>query len=192
MATTGSASRSSTGSSRPAQRPVLDWTIDRIMSVLAAILLPVGVALILLGWWGAAHTPFVFEQIPYMISGGLLGLGLLTAGGLLYVGSWLAKLADVHREEGEKTRDMLSGMRDDLRMIPHAVGGSSVDGNGSGRSPWAPQPTFVATRTGTMYHVEGCSVVAGRDDIREVSGNEDGLKPCKLCQPHAEPAMSSR
>ena len=190
MATAGSAgTKAGTSSNRPAQRPVLDWTIDRIMSVLAAVLLPTGAVLVVLGWWGAAHTPFVFEQIPYMISGGLLGVGLLTAGGLLYIGSWLSRLADVQREEGEKTRDMLSGLRDDLRMMPHAMGGS-MDGNGAGRSVFAPRPNLVATRTGSMYHVEGCSVVAGRNDLREVTGDEDGLKPCKLCQPDAEHAMA--
>jgi hypothetical protein len=190
MATGASGTTSARSANHPAQRPVLDWTIDRIMAVLASVMLPVGVVLVVLGWWGAARTPFVFEQIPYMISGGLLGVGLLTAGGLLYVGSWLSKLAEVQRDEGEKTRDMLSGMRDDLRMLPHAMGGS-MDGNGSGRSIFTPRPNLVATRTGSMYHVEGCSVVAGRNDLREVTGDEEGLKPCKLCQPDAEPAMSS-
>ena len=190
MATTGQAPRAGATGSRAAQRPVLDWTIDKIMSVLAAIFLPVGVALVLLGWWGAAHTPFVFEQIPYLISGGLLGAALLTAGGLIYVGSWMSKLAEVQREEGEKTRDMISGLRDDLRMLPHAMG--SMDGGSSnGRSIFAPPLGLVATRSGTMYHVEGCSVVAGRTDLREVSGDEEGLKPCKLCQPEAQRAALS-
>lgn len=171
---------------RRSQRPVLDWTVDKIMSTLAAILLPLGVALILLGWWGAAHTPFVFEQIPYLISGGLLGAGLLVAGGLLYVGSWMSKLAEVQREEAEKTRDMLSGLRDELRMLPHSMGPLEVSSNG--RSALAPPRGLVATRTGTMYHVEGCSVVAGRSDLRDVTGDEGDLKPCKLCQPEAQRA----
>jgi len=195
MATTAQTLKARSGTSSAAkstgQRPVLDWTIDKIMSVLAVIMLPLGAALVLLGWWGAAHTGFVFEQIPYLISGGLLGGGLLAAGGLLYVGSWMSKLADVQREEGEKTRDMLSGLRDDLRMLPHAMIQSDGSSNGNGRSVFAPPLGLVATRTGTMYHVEGCSVVAGRSDLREVSGEEDDLKPCKLCQPEAQRAAFS-
>ena len=165
--------------------------LERALLIAGSVLLPLGALLVLLGWYGAARTPYLFEQIPYLISGGLLGGGLLAAGGLLYVGSWMSKLADVQREEGEKTRDMLSGLRDDLRMLPHAMIQSDGSSNGNGRSVFAPPLGLVATRTGTMYHVEGCSVVAGRSDLREVSGEEDDLKPCKLCQPEAQRAAFS-
>ncbi|HWL65120.1 MAG TPA: hypothetical protein VNP73_04015, partial [Actinomycetota bacterium] len=50
--------------------------VERWLLILGAFLLIFGVAAIGLAWWGASHTPFVFEQIPYLISGGLLGLGL--------------------------------------------------------------------------------------------------------------------
>jgi hypothetical protein len=154
--------------------PAFDWTIARVMAVLATLMLPGGLVAIGLGWYGAAHTPFVFEQMPYLISGGLMGVGLLTAGGLLYVGSWMARLAELQREESEKTRDMLRGIRQELEYLPGLIG--------DGAAP-AVQRTFVATPTGTMFHIPDCSVVAGRDELRQVSGDEPGLTPCKLCQP---------
>ena len=40
--------------------------------------MPLGVVFVLLAWYGAAHTTRVFEQIPYMISGGLLDTQLTT------------------------------------------------------------------------------------------------------------------
>lgn len=150
-----------------------DWTIARVMAILATLMLPGGVVTILLGWYGAAHTPFVFEQMPYLISGGLLGVGLLMAGGLLYVGSWLARLAEVQREEGEKTREMIRGIRQELEYLPGLVGGEAP----------AAQTSFVATRTGTMFHVPECSVVSGRSDLRNVTGDEPGLTACKICAP---------
>lgn len=150
-----------------------DWTIARVMAILAALMLPGGLVAIGLGWYGAAHTPFVFEQLPYLISGGLLGVGLLTAGGLLYVGSWMARLAEVQREEGDKVRDLLRGVRHELEHLPGAVAGGTA----------TVQRSFVATPTGTMFHVRECSVVANRDDLRQVSGDEPGLTPCKICQP---------
>jgi hypothetical protein len=42
-----------------------------------------GIGLILLGWVGAARTARQIEQIPYLISGGLLGLAFVFLGGLL-------------------------------------------------------------------------------------------------------------
>ena len=156
--------------------PAFDWTIARIMAVLATLMLPGGFVAIGLGWYGAAHTPFVVEQMPYLISGGLLGVGLLTAGGLLYVGSWMARLAEVQREESDKTRDMLRGIRQELEYLPGVLSGASE----------ATKPrSFVATPTGTMFHLPDCSVVVGREELRPVSGDEPGLTPCKLCQPLA-------
>ena len=152
--------------------PVFDWTIARIMAVLATVLLPAGVIALTLGWWGASHTPFVFEQIPYLISGGLLGVALVTGGGLLYMGSWLARLAEQQREEGEKLREVLLAIRQEVEYLPGTLG------NGSRTAT----QTFVATRTGTMFHVPECTVVQGRDDLRKITST-DGLTPCKICQP---------
>ena len=208
MASTGHATTGvrTAGQTRTAQRPVLDWTIDRLMAVLAVLMLPGGVIAIGLAWYGAAHTPFLFEQLPYLISGGMLGIGLLVSGGLLYMGSWLSKLADIQRDEAAQTREVLAALRDDLRSLPVAMGAALQSQNGSGpahhaaapapTAVWAPRPapqatafapaaTLVATRTGTMFHTTGCSVVSGREDLREVTGEEPGMKPCKLCQPLA-------
>ena len=152
--------------------PVFDWTIARVMAVLATVMLPTGIIALVLGWWGAAHTPFVFEQIPYLISGGLLGVALVTGGGLLYLGSWIARLAEQQREEGQELRNVLLAIRQEIEYLPGTLG------NGSRTA----KQTFVATRTGTMFHVPDCTVVQGRDDLREVT-SVDGLTPCKICQP---------
>jgi hypothetical protein len=90
-------------------------TIDRVFSLLAVVLLPAGIAAIALGWTGASRTPFLFEQIPYLISGGLLGVGLLTAGGLLYLGSWIARSSQQARERDDELRAVMTDLRDDLR-----------------------------------------------------------------------------
>lgn len=66
-----------------------------------SILMPLGLAVIGLGWYGAAHTGYLFEQLPYLISGGLLGLGLLMVGGFLFFGSWLARVAHQQRQQSE-------------------------------------------------------------------------------------------
>lgn len=47
---------------------------------LAVAFTALGFLLIFLGWDGAAEKDFVAGQIPYVISGGLTGLGLVFAG----------------------------------------------------------------------------------------------------------------
>src|SRR5687768_18288007 len=106
--------------------PSIDLSVAQIMSLVAALMLPAGIVVVLLGWWGAAHTPFVFEQIPYLISGGLLGVGLLTAGGLLYLGSWYARLAEQQREEGEKLREAIRLVRQEIEYLPASLGSAGA------------------------------------------------------------------
>jgi hypothetical protein len=48
-------------------------------------LLVVGIVLILGGYWGASGTAEVYEQVPFLLSGGLLGLGLMVAGAAVFV-----------------------------------------------------------------------------------------------------------
>src|SRR5258708_31456542 len=71
---------------------------DRTLLTVGSILMPLGLVLVLLGWYGAAHTTRVFEQIPYMISGGLLGVVCMIAGGFCYFGFFLARLLATSRE----------------------------------------------------------------------------------------------
>jgi hypothetical protein len=71
---------------------------DRTLLVLGSVLLPLGAVLVLLGWYGASHTTRVWEEIPYLISGGLLGLVLTIAGGFCYFGYFLARILATSRE----------------------------------------------------------------------------------------------
>jgi hypothetical protein len=71
---------------------------DRTLLIAGSILMPLGVVFVLLAWYGAAHTTRVFEQIPYLISGGLLGVGLVIAGGFCYFGYFVARLLATSRE----------------------------------------------------------------------------------------------
>lgn len=52
----------------------------------------VGLALVLIAWFRASDTPYVADQIPMLISGGLFGLGLAILGLGLFVRFSLARL----------------------------------------------------------------------------------------------------
>ena len=46
---------------------------EHTLMLICGIIAPLGLVLVLVGWYGAARTPNLFEQVPYMISGGILG-----------------------------------------------------------------------------------------------------------------------
>lgn len=54
-----------------------------------------GAVVLLLGYWGISDETRVARQIPYLISGGLVGIFLLGVGGMLWVS---ADLRDEWRE----------------------------------------------------------------------------------------------
>ena len=155
------------------------WSPDRVLAFVGALLIAGGVVSIGLAWYGAAHTPFLFEQIPYLISGGLLGIGLLAAGGTLYVGSWVVRMALDQRRHAERLEELLVGLRDDLQRLPTAA----TDPGVTQEIPVA-SGALLATPTGTMYHLPDCPVVADRDDARPVGPDDRAeMSPCKICEP---------
>lgn len=156
-------------------------SVEQVLAIVSAVLLPLGLSIIVLGWYGASHTPYLFEQLPYLISGGLLGLGLAVVGGLLYFGSWVARGSAQQQRQNEQMTALLREIRDELRQRPSAgparrTGSSSSAGKGE-------QP-FVATARGGMLHRSDCAVVAGRADLRSIGASGDGLAPCSLCNPY--------
>src|SRR5438067_12523959 len=61
---------------------------ERWLMIAGAVMMPLGVAFTLLGWYGAAHTTRLFEQVPDLVSGGTLGLGLIVSGGRCFLRYW--------------------------------------------------------------------------------------------------------
>src|SRR3954465_2782200 len=47
---------------------------ERWLVIAGGIMMPLGLVFALLGWYGAAHTTRLFEQLPYLLSGGIIGL----------------------------------------------------------------------------------------------------------------------
>lgn len=67
------------------------FPIETVLLVAGGLLLPIGIIVIIVGWYGSAHTFHTYEQNDYLISGGLLGLGLVFVGGFLYFGYWMTR-----------------------------------------------------------------------------------------------------
>lgn len=155
---------------------------ERILLVLAGAVAPLGLVTVLLGWWGAAHTPYVFEQIPYLISGGLLGVGLLFLGSFFYFAHWMTQLVKEHRAQSQALVEAVQRLQDQVArapMVPVGPGVPTPDELDAAAHP------LVATGRGTMAHRPGCVVVAGKADLHPVRV-DDGLTPCKLCEPFTQ------
>jgi len=67
----------------------------------AGTLMTAGLALILLGWLGSAHSTVIEEQVPYMISGGLLGVALAIVGAVCFFSHWVTVLIREARQHEE-------------------------------------------------------------------------------------------
>jgi len=147
-----------------------------------AVLMPLGVVIILISWYGSAHTPYVQQQIPYLVSGSFLGLGMLIVGALLYWAHWLYRIydqADLHHQDLVRQQD------ENMRRLVEAVSG----GQTNGRSRPVPAPSaeaaFVATGSGTNFHLPDCPVVArSRRNVRAVTARDaKRMQPCRICDP---------
>jgi hypothetical protein len=145
-----------------------------------AILLPLGIIIILLAWYGAAHARVVQQQIPYMVSGGFVGLGLMIGGGLMFWAHWLYRIydqANLHHQELIDAINRIAGAGSTNGA--GAAGGSAAVAESSRRGE-----RLVATGSGTNYHRADCSVVRGRRGVRTVSAAEArDMQPCRICEP---------
>ncbi|MFC6343645.1 hypothetical protein ACFP8W_16785, partial [Nocardioides hankookensis] len=136
-----------------------------------AILLPLGLVVIVLGWYGAANTPYQYDQLSYLVSGGLLGLGLTFAGGFLYFGAWLARIAADNRESAKRLADTLLVLADVTSRA--AANSDTLDVSG----------LPVTAGDGTTMHRRDCALIAHRADLHPVGEDNGHLTQCRVCRP---------
>jgi hypothetical protein len=187
-----------TGRSSGGRRAGLD--LRNTWQILAVILTPLGVILILMSWYGAAHAGYVQEQIPYLVSGSFIGLGCMVLGGLLYWAHWLYRIydqADQHQEEQLRQADRHH--EEQLRMLEQIVwslggpretsGSQHPEGLGDSEKVSSTlllaSSEFVATETGTAYHLPTCPVVTHHSDQLHTIQREEisAMEPCRICLP---------
>jgi hypothetical protein len=99
------------------------WDVRQIMLVVGSTLMGLGIVAIVLGWYGAAHSSFLFQEIPYLISGGLLGVALVAGGGFLFFGAWLIRLIEEYRRSATHMARTLDNLD---RTLAALVGGQAA------------------------------------------------------------------
>jgi uncharacterized membrane protein len=136
---------------------------------LAVGLAAIGFLLIVLGWNGAASLDRVPGQMPYLISGGVAGLGLV------FTGLVLALVQESRRN----TSLMLAKLDEVGRAIERS-------GGASGGPTAVPTDGSAVIAGRTTYHQPDCNVVEGRTDLQPMTAQaamERGLAPCRICEP---------
>jgi len=155
----------------PAPRPgqlVID--VSRLGSRLGLVLGGLGLLLIGFGWNGAASNDLVVEQLPYVLSGGLLGLALVILGAAYTV-------VQNAREDSSRVEAQLA----ELLVV------LAQDGGGAGAPARTPVDASGLVAAGTAsYHEPGCRLVDGRETTTYLTPAEAvgrGLKACRVCTP---------
>jgi hypothetical protein len=145
--------------------------------VLALGFISLGFILIGVGWNGAASKDCVECQLPYLLSGGIAGLGLIVLGAslLLFVA-------------GRRMLDRLDGKFDSLIEAAQGMAaGEHAATNGKAPVPQAvPDGMVVVGRS--SFHLPDCRLVQGKETM-DTATIEDaqarGLNACRVCEPTA-------
>ena len=147
------------------------------------LVIAIGLLVIGIGWNGMAGgggevngVPNLNAQLPWLISGGILGLALVVFGAAMIV---------VHNARTDRAR--LEAKLDELVQVVSR--GSAMTAYPSERTT---APASRSTAAGTFiagasaFHDPGCRLVQGRDDVTYVTTVEaadQNLKPCRVCKP---------
>ncbi|MDT7550098.1 MAG: hypothetical protein QOE84_2492 [Actinomycetota bacterium] len=141
----------------------------KLGSKLALTFIALGLLAIALGYNGAAGNIAVAAQLPYIVSGGAAGVSLVVIGAALMI-----------TQAAREDRQRLEG------LLMQLVDAQQAGGTGIGQVPSDVDGLFAA---GTAsYHVPGCRLVDGREEVSYLTAAEAtarDLKPCRVCQPES-------
>lgn len=144
--------------------------VGRLGGKLGIAVCLLGFLLIYLGWNGAGSFNDIRQQFPYLVSGGIAGLGLVVVGTALLV------IEAVRAERAELQSTLV-----ELREALATVGAPTV--------PVAADATVAGAAVvagASSYHRPTCRLVTGRDGLdvlTEGDATARGLNACRICNP---------
>jgi hypothetical protein len=147
-------------------------TYTRLLGLIFSI---AGFVVIGLGWNGMARVACPDCQLPYLLSGGATGVGLILFGvGLLVIAQIRADQlrSELHLEE-------LVGL----------MARGPAPGTVAGGPERSPDGEVLVVAGPSAYHRPGCRLLAGKTDISSITVRDalaGGLAPCRVCNPPEE------
>ncbi|MFN2390275.1 MAG: hypothetical protein ABR575_11830 [Actinomycetota bacterium] len=141
----------------------------RLGRLLGLTFITSGFVLIGLAWNGAASKNFEPAQFPYLLSGGLGGLGLIVAGATFLLLATLRAERQVLSETFDRVAQLLGRNLSSLQF----------SSNGSG-------PAEQVVAGATAYHLPGCKILQGKEGLARIpvqQAEAEGLVACRVCDP---------
>jgi hypothetical protein len=149
---------------------------------LGLLVVAIGLIAIGLGWNGMAGgggqlggVSDLRAQLPWLVSGGLLGLALVVFGAALMI---------VHNARTDRAR-----LEAKLDEVIAGLGRTAAPSIAYPTDPTAAASTATAgvyLAGASSYHRPDCRLVQGRDDAQAVTMTEvadQGLRACRVCKP---------
>jgi hypothetical protein len=146
---------------------------------LGLLIIALGLLAIGIGWNGMAGgggqvngVSVLQAQLPWLVSGGILGLALVVFGAAMMI---------VHNARLDRAR-----LESKLDEVVAALGRTSSATVPYPSAPAAATPAGVFLAGASSYHRPDCRLVQGRDDatpVTESDVSEQGLRACRVCKP---------
>ncbi len=165
--------------SQPDSAALWRWLWQSTRPYLGYILIAIGAVLLVAGYLGVSREVIVARQIPYLVSGGLVGVAAIT------LGSRLLLIEDLRRDAGrlDRLEKAVQELHQVLLYRPDAPSPGAVQARANG----AAVPTkLMVLPGGESFHLPDCPVVGDKPSGRTVTletAQRKGLHACPLCQP---------
>ena len=140
--------------------------------LLGLLFIAAGFVLIGKAWDGAASINFVQGQVPYLLSGGFMGIALVITGCALI---FLVTIRAERRALHSKFEEMTTLLARNLNRLGVINNGTSAGTGG--------EQVVAGT---SVYHHPGCKIIEGKDGTTTITVQQaaaEGLSPCRSCEP---------
>ena len=147
---------------------------------LGLLIIALGLLAIGIGWNGMAGgggqvngVSVLQAQLPWLVSGGILGLALVVFGAAMMI---------VHNARTDRAR--LEAKLDEVVATLGRTASSAVPYPAAPATSAVPAGVFLAGAS--SYHHPDCRLVQGRDDAQAVTtaqAAEQSLRACRVCKP---------
>jgi hypothetical protein len=142
----------------------------RLGRILGLVFIVAGFAVIGKAWDGAAGQNVIPAQIPYLLSGGFMGIALVVTGVTLLL---LSTVRGERQILTEKFEEMATLLGRTLSRQQYSANGSVAD-----------KTQVIAGAS--VYHLAGCKVLDGKSGLTTITVEQalaEGLVPCRVCDP---------